>query len=149
MCSSDLNRATTVDNINAFADSGLFFGEAMETVKYKLIDSLVYQSDMDSIIKALTVKDYHTASLDDIKNVSSKHKTRSKNKIAVLYAVGEIDGSDERSGINSQKIVDELIDLADDDKIKAVVLRVNSPGQLRSEERRVGKECRSRWSPYH
>ena len=22
-------------------------------------------------------------------------------------------------------------------------------GPLRSEERRVGKECRSRWSPYH
>ena len=22
-------------------------------------------------------------------------------------------------------------------------------GTLRSEERRVGKECRSRWSPYH
>ena len=22
-------------------------------------------------------------------------------------------------------------------------------GKLRSEERRVGKECRSRWSPYH
>ena len=22
-------------------------------------------------------------------------------------------------------------------------------GVLRSEERRVGKECRSRWSPYH
>ena len=22
-------------------------------------------------------------------------------------------------------------------------------GALRSEERRVGKECRSRWSPYH
>ena len=24
-----------------------------------------------------------------------------------------------------------------------------TPGALRSEERRVGKECRSRWSPYH
>src|SRR2546429_3400568 len=23
------------------------------------------------------------------------------------------------------------------------------PGRARSEERRVGKECRSRWSPYH
>ena len=23
------------------------------------------------------------------------------------------------------------------------------PGRVRSEERRVGKECRSRWSPYH
>src|SRR5258706_9886901 len=27
---------------------------------------------------------------------------------------------------------------------------VNVPGdKMRSEERRVGKECRSRWSPYH
>ena len=24
-----------------------------------------------------------------------------------------------------------------------------SPMKVRSEERRVGKECRSRWSPYH
>ena len=23
------------------------------------------------------------------------------------------------------------------------------PSRMRSEERRVGKECRSRWSPYH
>src|SRR2546429_1284410 len=27
--------------------------------------------------------------------------------------------------------------------------RVAYPMYLRSEERRVGKECRSRWSPYH
>src|SRR2546427_11218810 len=27
--------------------------------------------------------------------------------------------------------------------------RVMPQGALRSEERRVGKECRSRWSPYH
>src|SRR3712207_9420188 len=26
---------------------------------------------------------------------------------------------------------------------------IGAPGSLRSEERRVGKECRSRWSPYH
>src|SRR2546430_7754128 len=26
---------------------------------------------------------------------------------------------------------------------------VNATGTFRSEERRVGKECRSRWSPYH
>ena len=25
----------------------------------------------------------------------------------------------------------------------------SAPAVLRSEERRVGKECRSRWSPYH
>ena len=39
--------------------------------------------------------------------------------------------------------------------VEAVFLRplpFGDPGQLvkiRSEERRVGKECRSRWSPYH
>ena len=30
-----------------------------------------------------------------------------------------------------------------------VVLIENEFGEIRSEERRVGKECRSRWSPYH
>ena len=28
-------------------------------------------------------------------------------------------------------------------------IRLISRGGIRSEERRVGKECRSRWSPYH
>ena len=35
---------------------------------------------------------------------------------------------------------------------KIVGLTIESVGpnaKLRSEERRVGKECRSRWSPYH
>ena len=29
------------------------------------------------------------------------------------------------------------------------LLLSDSPEYVRSEERRVGKECRSRWSPYH
>ena len=28
-------------------------------------------------------------------------------------------------------------------------VKLTRPVQVRSEERRVGKECRSRWSPYH
>src|SRR5271170_1868096 len=32
--------------------------------------------------------------------------------------------------------------------IEGLTLRLYNP-QARSEERRVGKECRSRWSPYH
>ena len=32
--------------------------------------------------------------------------------------------------------------------LKGVSLEVQR-GEVRSEERRVGKECRSRWSPYH
>ena len=39
-----------------------------------------------------------------------------------------------------------------DEEIKdrfAVALKFGTAGLRRSEERRVGKECRSRWSPYH
>ena len=32
---------------------------------------------------------------------------------------------------------------------EAMVLCCLENASLRSEERRVGKECRSRWSPYH
>ena len=30
-----------------------------------------------------------------------------------------------------------------------LILNARTVSKLRSEERRVGKECRSRWSPYH
>ena len=39
-----------------------------------------------------------------------------------------------------------------DEKVAAEILKTDDVGrikELRSEERRVGKECRSRWSPYH
>ena len=39
----------------------------------------------------------------------------------------------------SEKIQDVLLDKPE----------INEKIVLRSEERRVGKECRSRWSPYH
>ena len=34
-------------------------------------------------------------------------------------------------------------------KIAQLVERDLAKVEVRSEERRVGKECRSRWSPYH
>lgn len=53
----------------------------------------------------------------------------SDNQVAVLYACGGIDdvmgGS---GGINSEKLVSDILSLAKDDNVKALVLRVNSPG---------------------
>src|ERR1035437_3055798 len=39
--------------------------------------------------------------------------------------------------------------LSDEEVAKFAAQRYRFPGVDRSEERRVGKECRSRWSPYH
>ena len=47
-------------------------------------------------------------------------------------------------------ILMQLVTLAIKQLIKALSLGgLDRLGGLRSEERRVGKECRSRWSPYH
>ena len=60
-------------------------------------------------------------------------------KIALLNKDGEIIFSDyQRHYANIQETLAAIIEKAYDEF-----------GDLRSEERRVGKECRSRWSPYH
>ena len=38
---------------------------------------------------------------------------------------------------------------ADKDSLFIAIKSYITDGSSRSEERRVGKECRSRWSPYH
>ena len=43
----------------------------------------------------------------------------------------------------------ELINEIDEDELPKIVVEVIERTKKRSEERRVGKECRSRWSPYH
>lgn len=50
------------------------------------------------------------------------------NQVAVLYACGGIDDFMSRGGINSSDVVEQVLDLAENDKVKALVLRVNSPG---------------------
>ena len=55
----------------------------------------------------------------------------------------------------AQKLRTELFErvesfaLADFNKFSTASLITHSTNTTRSEERRVGKECRSRWSPYH
>src|SRR3712207_8174067 len=45
-------------------------------------------------------------------------------------------------------LVDHLVAGSKESRIAADAVRA-APAGTRSEERRVGKECRSRWAPYH
>lgn len=121
------NRGISDTEVNMYADSGLFLDDAQTAVHHKLIDSLVYSSDMKEIIEKLVDKDYNTLTISDMKFVA-RNKEYSKNRIAIVYAVGEIDGGNKNDGIDSEDISEDLLDIADNDKIKAVVLRINSPG---------------------
>lgn len=121
------NRGISDTEVNLYADSGLFLDDAQTAVQHKLIDSLVYSSDMKEIIEKRVDKDYKTLTINDMKLVA-QNKEYSKNRIAIVYAVGEIDGSNKNDDIDSEDISEDLLDIADNDKIKAVVLRINSPG---------------------
>jgi len=121
------NRGISDTVVNMYADSGLFLDDAQTAVHHKLIDSLVYGSDMKEIIEKRVGKDYNSLTIKDMK-LTTPNKEYSKNRIAIVYAVGEIDGSNKNEGIDSEDISEDLLDIADNDKIKAVVLRINSPG---------------------
>jgi protease-4 len=130
-------RNLSEDRINDFADNGFMFAPAGKAVEYGLIDELKYREDSENYIKELigieSDKKLKTISIGRMKNLKKKGSAKKGDQIAVIYAEGEITSSDNVSQYDNtnyitEKLVDELIKLKKDDKIKAVVLRVNSPG---------------------
>lgn len=117
--------------IDSLVNNGLMFSSADAAVKAGLVDEAVYERTMDERLAKLIDLDkkklnYVSPSLL-VGQIPWTDAYSSKNCIAVLYATGEIvDGAS--IGINYQKLVPIITKLADDDKIKGLVLRVNSPG---------------------
>lgn len=120
------SRSITANDVNRFVDEGMMFGETSDIVKIGLVDGLKYRSEMTDMLKQDLGENIKFVSLKKMKNVPSTDKF-SMNKVAVLYAVGDIDSGSEGQ-MKSENIVKELNRLADNDDVKAVVLRVNSPG---------------------
>ena len=55
-----------------------------------------------------------------------------------------------KGGLNAKKRHNRTLKLAKGYRgARSKQYRVAKQSVMRSEERRVGKECRSRWSPYH
>ena len=112
--------------LNKYADEGLFFADQQIAVEMGLIDSLLYEQDLKQMIKDEFGDDADFVGVSYMSKVVVPTDYNS-DKIAVLYASGDIDGGSE-SSMDSEKIVKELNKLAKNDNVKAVVLRVNSPG---------------------
>lgn len=128
-------RNISKDSLNLLADRNMDFQPAETYIKNRLADTLMYKDEVLAYLKSLTDtnKDdkLRTLTLEDMANVSAQSpKNKSGNIIAVYYATGEIDNgtSYNGEGINSDKVCRDLRDLREDKHVKAVVLRVNSPG---------------------
>lgn len=130
------SRKVSVDSLNNYANRMLMFYPAEQTVKSGMADTLIYKNDVRDYLKQLAKidKDDNLAvlGLDEMINVKKNTpKDKSGNIIAVYYAFGEIDGgssSTDEDGIISNEVIKDLRELKEDKDVKAVVLRVNSPG---------------------
>jgi protease-4 len=129
-------RGLTVEAINRMADEGVFFAAPSKMVEYGLADELKYKYEAEEYVKELAGQTHDklkTVDLNKLKNIKVAGKEKGA-QIAVLYAEGQIqedntspfDGSTEN--IISENMVEELAKLKDNEDIKAVVFRVNSPG---------------------
>ncbi len=121
------SRGISADQLDALADRYMGLQPAQDHVAAGLVDTLVYTQDMDSLLRIYTgTKDYNmitTSKLAQVKRPDSK----AKDKVAVLYLEGEI--TDETGdGIVGKDVVKTLKKIRKDDEVKALVLRVNSPG---------------------
>ena len=121
------SRGIPADRLEAYADMPLDFCEAEETVQYGFVDSLVYESEVDDVIEALMGVEPEMMSHADMTTVLPVDEKYHKDKVGVIYAVGNIDMS-ETEGIVSDKLVETIREVSDDDQVKAVVFRINSGG---------------------
>ena len=128
------SRNIPVETLNQYASDMMDFKPAEEYIACGLADTLLYKDGVLSYLKELsgreTDQSLRTLSLTDMKNVKRNVPLdKSGNIIAVYYAFGGIDdATSPDEGINSEKVIKDLRQLREDETIKAVVLRVNSPG---------------------
>ena len=128
------DRKLQYDALNSLCDSVLITFDAQKLIQNKLVDKLVYQNEMEDILRARTqVKksdDLNYVAPEDL--ASDLEASATGDHIAVLYAVGEIDGGSSfattEEGIVSDKLCETIYELKDDDNVKGMVFRVNSPG---------------------
>ena len=121
------SRHLSVEQLDVLADRFMSLQSAQENLQAGLVDTIVYMQDMDSLIRIYTgTKDYHmltTAKMAKVKRLESK----AKEKVAVLYLQGTITDED-GEGIVGKQVIKTLKKIRKDKDVKALVLRVNSPG---------------------
>jgi protease-4 len=126
-----LSRKINQDSLYAIANR-LDSRSPEASLKLKLVDGLKYKDEVLDELKKKTntdlKKNLNTVSINDYAASVSNPSTAS-DRIAVVYAFGDIiDGQGDETNIGSDRISRALRKARLDDKVKAVVLRVNSPG---------------------
>ena len=130
------SRKTTAEALNSLADSLTILSGPEASVKGGLVDKVCYQDEVKKILKnKAKMEEDESLRFVSISDVALSEELNDKvdDEIAVYYAYGEIKeditgGFAQESAITSKQMTKDLQELREDDDVKAVVLRVNSPG---------------------
>ena len=102
-----------------FLEKGLVDGLlSREELQQKLAD--LYVTDNFKNVKSISLADY--AKIHDLPDF------KATSKVAVIYAEGNIVDGNEPEGVAGDRFAKIIADVRNDKSVKAVVLRVNSPG---------------------
>lgn len=129
------SRHISAADLNKYADDMIALGEPKQFVSTKMVDKLLYTDEVKPAVKKFMKldedDDINQISVDDILNTKIQEDG---DEIAVYYAFGNIVNETPTEGmfngtcIAAKDVCRDLQEIADDDHIKAVVLRINSGG---------------------
>lgn len=125
------SRGLSVDAFNSLIN-GLKLNLAEDFLTNGLVDELVTREEMENKLASL----YMASNFKQVKTIpfaayaKAKFVTdfRKKDKVAIIYADGEIVDGKEKKQVAGDRFASIIADVRKDSTIKAVVLRVNSPG---------------------
>lgn len=124
------SRKMSQNQLNLVADS--LYGMLTENnIEHRLVDRLIHKSQYDEVLrKKLNLKEKDKLNkISFAKYTESFKKEKSSDEeVAVLYASGAIYNGKGYDGIYADTFIKEIKELKDNEDVKAVVLRINSPG---------------------
>lgn len=133
------SRGLSIQELNDFADRAPVFLDTKEVKAAGMVDELMFEDEVKEYIRELAevdeVKDVTFASLKNMQAAPAPKAKEYKDKIAVLYVEGQIVNDYYPttpfmggSMIRPKDVIEEMKKLQEDEEVKAVVFRVNSPG---------------------
>lgn len=126
------SRNLSIDSLNMYATE-LSAMMPAEVVEKRLIDGLKYEDEIQDILREKLEldadEDVNFVTLGEYVASNPYTETYSDNKIEVIYAEGQIvQGRSAKGSLGSTTLAEQLAEARMDEDVKAVVLRVNSPG---------------------
>lgn len=126
-----LDRNIPTKTLNLYADDFLSLSPARELVEKHMADTLMYREDVKQYLKQRLQAENEIQVITPTELESIPQKTTAEEEIAVYYAFGDIvenPSSLNTEEIASRQVCKDLEELGEDDRIKAVVIRINSGG---------------------